>query len=823
MELDCYNCPICTTEYNHEQNEPRIIPNCGHSVCLKCLIHILKDFSSTFKCPLCARAFPIRMISAESFPKNYLALNLIDKRNKSNLCSHHSSIKDLVCFDCKETICNKCAFKGNHRNHQIDMLEDFINDLNNQTSDLKKWVETLDDQIMKVDNFIEVQRKNLILMVDLTYRIAFENLRKRKKNLLNEINKQFNEIENIQFINTESNQNQMRYSLSSLKEVRNNLFSKLEIWNKNNDLNIGFDLQNQKAQAFIKDIKTCLEDNPFEDIKSKIRAYSIKIMQQDTTSFKEVYNFAEMQEESIRESIQKMIIQSWSVIKQDDTLILSQPFETESIECSHVTLNNINDITNIALELSKLNFDEDKANQIYWLLNQAPNVRKIKLNMAGSKVSKIAFDKVFIALGALLDLECIELNFQECTSVEDATNVKSVYALRSLSSLREFHLNVSNTQISSISLNQLLDCLNFTTKLESVTICMSECPNLDDRVCQSLKSSLSQQRKLSNFNLDISRCHNITDEMMEELSVMIKEKNFLCKLKISFASSPKISDKGIKWLSKSIEYLGRLHSLTLNLAECNQMADQGIIHLSEAVSNLPVLQNLDLNFKGLSSLKDETLHFLCNSISTLEKLESLNLNLSDCKLLTNHSLLKLRQTIQFDKLKALSLNLAACKNVDDNGMGPLFGSIIESKSLQEINLDIAQCYRIRGNFFDQCYSTGTESNILRGMRLNLTECTQISQKNFERLLKGLASSRFERMDLVLKSCPEIKDPCFECLEAFLHSENNLKKLKINMDCCNNITNKGVSRLNQILAEYENTNRNLSIEVSLQDCPGLLLT
>ncbi len=197
MELDCFNCPICTTEYDHERNEPRIIPNCGHSVCLNCLMQILKDFSSSFKCPLCNRYLQIKRITPETFPKNYLALNLLDKRRKASLCTVHCTMKDLVCFDCKELICNKCAFKGEHKNHQIDMFEDFMTELDTKVSDLEKWIKLLNEHINGIDSLMNVKRQNLILMIDLKFRGLFELLRNKKRNLLNEINKYFDEMQNI--------------------------------------------------------------------------------------------------------------------------------------------------------------------------------------------------------------------------------------------------------------------------------------------------------------------------------------------------------------------------------------------------------------------------------------------------------------------------------------------------------------------------------------------------------------------------------------------------------------------------------------------------
>lgn len=126
MELDCFSCPICISPYDKSHFEPRIIPNCGHSLCLHCLNQILGESPQSFKCPLCARPFYMIQLSSSHFPKNFLAINLIEESSKSDRCQEHKATLDLICVDCKTKICNKCVFKGTHKDHKVDIHEDFV-------------------------------------------------------------------------------------------------------------------------------------------------------------------------------------------------------------------------------------------------------------------------------------------------------------------------------------------------------------------------------------------------------------------------------------------------------------------------------------------------------------------------------------------------------------------------------------------------------------------------------------------------------------------------------------------------------------------------
>ena len=88
--MDCSNCK---SFYNDSDHVPRLLIQCGHSICEKCSISLYSNY--TIVCPECK--LPNYASSLQSFPKN-LALLLINKakikKNPSSIEIEHNSEKN---------------------------------------------------------------------------------------------------------------------------------------------------------------------------------------------------------------------------------------------------------------------------------------------------------------------------------------------------------------------------------------------------------------------------------------------------------------------------------------------------------------------------------------------------------------------------------------------------------------------------------------------------------------------------------------------------------------------------------------------------------
>ena len=99
------SCPQCYKYFNEEKRCPRVIPECGHSLCQACLIYNNKRGltiqTNTILCPLCFSKASKPIFIGELFtyfPKNFFGLDFIRLCYKNVLCRHYSEKKKFLCF-----------------------------------------------------------------------------------------------------------------------------------------------------------------------------------------------------------------------------------------------------------------------------------------------------------------------------------------------------------------------------------------------------------------------------------------------------------------------------------------------------------------------------------------------------------------------------------------------------------------------------------------------------------------------------------------------------------------------------------------------------
>jgi len=73
--LKAFECPVCLEEYR----DPRILPDCGHTICATCLWHLERDL-----CPKCKTPFTK---PRESFFRNYQLLETIHAYHEAESCA----------------------------------------------------------------------------------------------------------------------------------------------------------------------------------------------------------------------------------------------------------------------------------------------------------------------------------------------------------------------------------------------------------------------------------------------------------------------------------------------------------------------------------------------------------------------------------------------------------------------------------------------------------------------------------------------------------------------------------------------------------------
>jgi hypothetical protein len=113
-------CQICGNNFNVGERIPRILVNCGHTFCTKCLTSVFNH--NRIRCPICSKLMK-NLESVERLPLNINILDEIvnkdamlknvyfdeEEEEDSKFCTHHPGrIKHFFCSNHRTIFCREC-------------------------------------------------------------------------------------------------------------------------------------------------------------------------------------------------------------------------------------------------------------------------------------------------------------------------------------------------------------------------------------------------------------------------------------------------------------------------------------------------------------------------------------------------------------------------------------------------------------------------------------------------------------------------------------------------------------------------------------------
>ena len=112
-------CKICFNNYDGSTYLPKILPNCGHTFCKKCLNSILNE-NIRLPCPVCRYVYKQ---SVDQLPTNLALLELTGKPAAvTEMCEKHSMKLMAYCEDDLVLLCGACIL--DHKTHNCKLLTD---------------------------------------------------------------------------------------------------------------------------------------------------------------------------------------------------------------------------------------------------------------------------------------------------------------------------------------------------------------------------------------------------------------------------------------------------------------------------------------------------------------------------------------------------------------------------------------------------------------------------------------------------------------------------------------------------------------------------
>jgi len=212
--LFCKSCTECFTEDIHC---PKILP-CGHTICKKCYILLLKKTQEeNYSCPFCLKSFKKLLIN--DIPVNYEIISMLNHQRVENSCSIHTH--ETLIFFCQTDellICQYCLLSS-HIGHKI------IKPLDSELSKIVK----ISDEITETKKILQAYKEsiintNLVTILDKTFQSFF---------------KKFEEIRMTNKYNVVCEYRKLRKFQESLKNFdcsMNLYYENVKIGNKDNGL-----------------------------------------------------------------------------------------------------------------------------------------------------------------------------------------------------------------------------------------------------------------------------------------------------------------------------------------------------------------------------------------------------------------------------------------------------------------------------------------------------------------------------------------------------------------------------------------------------------
>ncbi|KAM3135743.1 hypothetical protein pb186bvf_012140 [Paramecium bursaria] len=222
MDNDLY-CIDCGQEFNLQDKLPYILPNCGHSVCARCmsqsksstqritckedniesslqsdLIQNKSIMTALMKRRTSGRARTL--ISPESLKQFQVETNneFIEEAHglsashstehllKGPICNVHQKQIELICMDDGEQICSSCGLFGAHRNHHMKPIIEWVSEMEKVFNEITTTYAEVKQQY--TDSLKEQFRKEIKERLINNKQIAIQNLRAQFYELKQAIN-----------------------------------------------------------------------------------------------------------------------------------------------------------------------------------------------------------------------------------------------------------------------------------------------------------------------------------------------------------------------------------------------------------------------------------------------------------------------------------------------------------------------------------------------------------------------------------------------------------------------------------------------------------
>jgi len=161
MESENETCGVCSIPYDSDNHIPRVLVNCGHTLCSSCLKEIVNNPNQR-KCPFDLFGFKKSQKCLDNFPVNFALVALLEGKNHNTCKVHHGEKLIMFCLQDKVKICTHCVLFGEHKSHSMKMINELKAQGVKTRKDLEASLMEFEKNQLERDQELETLKKGFL-------------------------------------------------------------------------------------------------------------------------------------------------------------------------------------------------------------------------------------------------------------------------------------------------------------------------------------------------------------------------------------------------------------------------------------------------------------------------------------------------------------------------------------------------------------------------------------------------------------------------------------------------------------------------------------
>jgi len=181
------SCEICFHTFNGKTNVPKLLPCCGKTLCLKCLID-MKEGDQT--CLWCRATHDIPL---DRFPENEKLLEIIKEGSKWEICPFHLEPIKLYCFTDKCKICAYCGYSTPCKDHQLVPLSNLSTEVEKSRKKCEGNMDEINARYNTACDYLQKTRLVVEELINEFFEKQEAELKEGKAKIIEEFSSSFDE------------------------------------------------------------------------------------------------------------------------------------------------------------------------------------------------------------------------------------------------------------------------------------------------------------------------------------------------------------------------------------------------------------------------------------------------------------------------------------------------------------------------------------------------------------------------------------------------------------------------------------------------------